>query len=191
MAYAVCSNILKDIGVACNQKATAGFTGRGLLIPKEGLVVTRSAAGDIINITSDQAEMVLVDNVWANAFDGTQVQMNTDNGRPMWHRDFVVRVPRVGDGIDTRNTVKALARASVAGIFEREDGTYLAVGFDGKMIATAETQAENANGGDWAVTLGSDESNPEVLFVDTPAAGSDPAVTAASKFQEWWESLTE
>lgn len=186
MSYTTCADALKNIGIQCNQKATAGFTGRGIIAIQSEATVTRDSDGDILTLTA--ANKVLVDNVWANALDGTQASLSTDNGRPMWHHDISVRLPRVGDGKDTRDNVKALARNSIVGIFEREDGTYLAVGFDGKLIATAETQAENAAGGDWVVTLGSDESTPEVLFVDDPETATNPQ-TAKQKFNAMWDAI--
>ena len=82
-----------------------------------------------------------------------------------------------------------VARTSTCALLEREDNTYLALGFNGKMVATAQTQAENANGGDWVNTMGTDESTPETLFVETPESGTDPAVSAQSKFNTLWESI--
>ena len=187
MAYVTCADALNNIGVQCNEKAVAGFTGRGLLGIKSNATITYDANGDILSVTD--TGMVLVDNVWANALDGTQASLSTDNGRPQWHHDIAIRVPRVGDGKDTRDTIKALAKNALYGIFEREDGTYLAVGFAGKLMATAETQAENASAGDWACTLGSDESTPETLFVDTPASGQDPVVSAKEKFNTMWNTI--
>ena len=187
MAYTTCAAALHNIGVQCNEKAVAGFTGRGLLGVKANATITYDANGDVLSVTD--TNMVLVDNVWANALDGTQASLSTDNGRPQWHHDLSIRVPRVGNGITTRETIKALATNALYGIFEREDGTYLAVGFAGKMMATAQTQAENASAGDWANTLGSDESTPETLFVETPASGSDPAVSAKEKFNTMWSTI--
>lgn len=186
MAYNICKDLLSNIGVQCGDQVAAGFTGRALLAPKASSNFTKDTNGDILTWSSD--DMVLVDNVWANAMDGTQANLVTDNGRPAYHHDLGVRVPRT-DAVKTRNTVKALATQSLCGIFEREDGTYLAVGFYGKMIATAQTQAENASAGDWVNTLGVDESMPEVLLVDTPAVGSTPAVTAKSKFDTLWDAI--
>lgn len=187
MAYNTCASALGNIGVQCNEKAVAGFTGRGLLGIKSNATIVTDSNGDVLTITD--ASMVLVDNVWANALDGTQASLSVDNGRPQWHHDLSIRVPRVGDGKATRDNVKALATNSLYGIFEREDGTYLVVGVAGKLMATAQTQAENASAGDWVNTLGSDESTPEVLFVETPASGADPAVSAKEKFNAMWNAI--
>lgn len=187
MAYVTCSDALNNIGVQCNEKSIAGFTGRALLGIKSTANFTRDADGDVLAVTD--TNMVLVDNVWANALDGTQSNLSTDNGRPLWHHDVGVRVPRVGNGKTTRNTIKALAKNSLWAILEREDGTYPVIGLDGKLVATAQTQAENASAGDWVNTLGSDESTPEVLLVETPASGQDPAVTAKEKFNTMWNSI--
>lgn len=186
MAYTTCTDALANIGVQCGENTQAGFTGRGIMGLKKDAEVTLDSNGDVLTVTD--TNMVLVDNVWANALDGTQKQMNSDNGRPQWHTDLAVRVPRV-NAVTARDIVKAMAKNSLYGIFEREDGSYLAVGFAGKLIATAETLAENAAGGDWQVTLGTDESNSETLFVDTPAVGSTPAVTAKSKFNTMWDAI--
>ena len=187
MAYSVCDDTLKNIGVQCNEQAVAGFTGRAIIAPKSKVTYTTDSNGDVLTFTSSDA--VLIDNQWANAFDGTQNAENIENGRPFWHRDWVFRIPRVRDGKDTRDIVKALARTSTCALLEREDGTFLALGFNGKMVATAQTQAENANGGDWVNTMGTDESTPETLFVETPASGTDPAVSAQSKFNTLWDSI--
>lgn len=187
MAYTTCANALSNIGVQCSEKAVAGFTGRGIIGVKSDAAFTQDANGDILTVTD--TNMVLVDNVWNNTMDGTQASLVTDNGRPQWHHDLGIRVPRVGNGVVTRDTIKALAKNSLWGIFEREDGTYLALGFNSKLSATAQTQAENANGGDWVNTLGCDESTPETLFVDTPASGSDPAVSAKEKFNTMWNTI--
>lgn len=187
MAYSVCSDTLKNIGVQCNEQAIAGFTGRAIICQKAGATYTQDANGDVLTLASDN--LVLVDNQWANAFDGTQNAEVVDNGRPQWHRDWAFRIPRVRDGRDTRDNVKALARTNTLALLEREDGTILALGFNGKMVATAQTQAENANGGDWVTTLGTDEGTPETLFVDTPASGDDPAVSAKEKFETLWQSI--
>lgn len=187
MAYNICSEALQNIGVQCGEKTIAGFTGRGLMGLKKNLTFTADSNNDILSVSDSY--MVIVDNVWQNALDGTQKQMTADNGRPMWHTDLSVRVPRT-DAVKARDIEKALAKNSLYGIFEREDGSYLALGFNGKLIATAETQAENTAGGDWVNTLGTDEDTPETLLVDTPASGQTPAVTAKSKFETLWESLT-
>lgn len=187
MAYNICSDALSNIGVQCGENPQAGFTGRAIVGLKKNMNCTKDSNGDILTVTD--TSMVLVDNVWPNTMDGTQASLVTDNGRSQWHRDLSVRVPRVGSGITTRETVKALAANPSWGIFEREDGTYLACGFNGKMIATAQTQAENASAGDWVNTLGTDENTPETLFVDTPASGSDSAVTAKEKFNTMWQTI--
>lgn len=184
--YNECADVLANIGVQCNEKTTAGFTGRGIIGLKRNATPVLDAAGDVVSVTD--ASKVLVDNVWANAFDGTQKQMNTENGRPMWHTDLAMRIPRVS-AITARDNAKALATNSLWGIFEREDGTYLALGFAGKMIATAETQAENAAGGDYQITLGTDESVAETLFVDDPSTAVDPK-TAKEKFNAMWAEIT-
>lgn len=189
MAYNICSDALSNIGVQCGENPQAGFTGRAIIGLKKNMSCTKDSNGDILTVTD--TDMVLVDNVWANTMDGTQASLVTDNGRPQWHHDLGVRVPRVGNGITTRETVKALAANPSWGIFEREDGTYLACGFNGKMIATAQTQAENASAGDWVNTLGTDESTPETLFVDTPAVNDTPAVPAKQKFNTMWQSIIE
>lgn len=189
MAYTTCAGALSNIGVQCSEKAVAGFTGRGIIGVKSDATFTQDSNGDILTVTD--TNMVLVDNVWNNTMDGTQASLVTDNGRPQWHHDLSIRVPRVGDGVVTRDTIKALAKNSLWGIFEREDGTYLALGFNSKLSATAQTQAENANGGDWVNTLGCDESTPETLFVETPASGQDPAVTAKEKFNTMWNTIVE
>lgn len=190
MTYTTCAGALSNIGVQCAEKTVAGFTGRGLLGLKSSAVFTLDANGDLLSVTD--TNMVLVDNVWQNALDGTAKQMTTDNGRPAWHTDLSVRVPRVATEAGAkaaRDNEKALATNSLWGIFEREDGTYVAYGVNGKLIATAETQAENTAGGDWVNTLGTDESTPETLFVETPASGSDPAVPAKSKFNTMWNTI--
>lgn len=186
MAYNTCADALSNIGVQCGEKTLAGFTGRGLMGLKKDAAATLDAAGDVLTVTD--ANMIIVDNVWQNALDGTQKQMQTDNGRPQWHTDLAVRVPRV-NAKTARDIVKAMAKNGLYGIFEREDGSYVALGFSGKLIATAETLAENAAAGDWQVTLGTDESTSETLFVDTPAVGSTPAVTAKSKFNTMWDAI--
>ena len=185
MAYTTCSDALSNIGVQCSEKTIAGFTGRGLMGIKSGATPTLDAAGDVLSVTD--SAMVLVDNVWQNALDGTQKQLTLDNGRPAWHTDLAIRVPRA-DAITARNNMKALAKNSLWAIFEREDGTYLALGFNGKLIATAETQAENAAGGDWQATLGTDESTPETLFVDDPQTATNPK-TAKEKFNTMWNTI--
>lgn len=181
MAYNTCASALANIGVQCNEQTIAGFTGRGLLGLKSSMTATKDANGDILTVTD--SGMVLVDNVWQNPLDGTQKQMTADNGRPAWHTDLGVRVPRV-NAVTARDIEKALATNSLWGIFEREDGTYPALGFNGKLIATAETQAENTAGGDWVNTLGTDESTPETLFVDTPNGD-----TAKKKFNDMWAAI--
>lgn len=186
MAYNSCADALSNIGVQCNEKAVAGFTGRGIVGLKSNATPVLDNNGDVLSVADTQK--VIVDNVWSNALDGTQVSLVTDNGRPQWHRDIGIRVPRVGSGITTRNTINALAKNSLWGIFEREDGTYLAVGFNGKLVATAQTQAENASAGDWVNTLSSDESTSETLFIDDPGTSSTPK-TAKEKFNTMWDSI--
>ena len=186
MAYTTCASALSNIGVQCNEKAVAGFTGRGLIGLKSGAEFTADANGDVLSVTD--TAMVLVDNVWNNTMDGTQASLVTDNGRPQWHHDLSIRVPRVGNGVVTRNTIKALATNTLWGIFEREDGTYLALGFNSKMMATAQTQAENASAGDWVNTIGCDESTPETLFVDDPQTATNPK-TAREKFNTMWNTI--
>lgn len=188
MAYNTCANALGNIGVQCNEKSVAGWTGRGLLGIKSNATPVTDSNSDLVSITD--AGMVLADNVWNNALDGTQASLVTDNGRPQWHHDLGLRVPRVGDGKATRDNVKALATNSLWGIFEREDGTYVAFGINGKMMATAQTQAENASAGDWVVTLGCDESTPETLFVDDPQTVVNPK-TAKEKFNAMWDAIVQ
>lgn len=186
MAYNSCADALSNIGVQCNEKAVAGFTGRGIVGLKSNATPVLGNNGDVLSV--EDTKKVIVDNVWSNALDGTQVSLVTDNGRPQWHRDLGIRVPRVGNGVTTRNTINALAKNALWGIFEREDGTYLAVGFNGKLVATAQTQAENASAGDWVNTLSSDESTSETLFIDDPTSSSQ-AKTAKEKFNAMWDSI--
>lgn len=183
--YGICDKDFSDpIGLSCSETSKAGFTGRAVLF-KSGAATVTLGSGSVMDVTASAGDKVRIDNTWANALTGTQASLVVDGGRPMFHHDIAFRAPRAAGEAAAQKlaqNIDAIAHNSLMGIFEREDGTYLAVGFFGKMTATAMTQAEDANQGDWAITLGVDESLPEVLLVDDLGTVTNPK-SAKQKFE--------
>jgi len=163
MAYTPCSASLGgNIAIDCANPPKAGFTGEGLLIDLDNSTVTTvqdaSNPRILTSIVVDAADHVcVVDNVWANPFDGATRTLNTENGRPSYDLSLPVRIPlRSADA--AKDIVEPLAKNRLLGIFKMNDGKYLVYGFAGTLKATEITQSESENGGDAVATLTSSES---------------------------------
>lgn len=187
MPYQSCAVQLSPIGVGCGEETQAGFTGRGVAAVKSNVSITRTGRSVQSITSSAQGDITSVDNAWvANAFDGTNLALNVENGRKKYTKQVQVRIPR-DPAHPEEAAIMAENLASVPFVFvlEREDGTYPVYGAQGKLIATATTQAENASDGDYVVTLECTEGYSELLLVDDPDSAQDPQ-TAAQKFAALW-----
>lgn len=182
---AICDYSFASIGVDCAKLPQKGYTGRALLAKRSDISFTTvtSAPRKVLTITAATATNIKkVDNIWANAFSGSQNTLSVENGRPDYPKTVAVRVPNYG--VETAELVEALAKVGSVLILEKEDGTYPIVGLYGKMTATEETQNETDNGGDWLCNFNVTEPYAGVFLV-ADQSGSNPT-TAAEKFEALW-----
>lgn len=179
MAYTSCAaSIAANISRDCAHPLVGGYTGRGVLIAwKDAPTFTQDASNARIieSITlGSGVKVAVIDNVWANAFDGSNKASNGDNGIVNFTKQFAFRVPLRG-AATAQDIIEPLANAPLGYIAVLEkndkvgDGSYEVVGFEQGLKATADglTQSESENGGAWSVTMQCTENFAEYVLFDT------------------------
>ena len=162
MAYTSCAqNLGANIAMDCANPPRAGFKGMGILIDLGN--VTPAVAVDSSNprilksITLESGDKVcVVDNVWRDPFSGSARTMNAESGRVTYDNTIAMRVP-LRSAEAAKSIIEPLAKSHFLGIFPTLDGKFLVYGWYGKFQASEQTQNEGENGGDFAVTMSSNE----------------------------------
>lgn len=175
MAYTACANNLgANIAYDCANPPRPGFLGEGLLIDLG--VVTPAVTLDSSNprilkvITLESGDHVcVVDNVYRDPFSGSARTMNAESGRVTYDNTLSLRVP-VRDAAASKDIIEPLAKSHFLGIFPTVDKKFLVYGWYGKFQASEQTQNEGENGGDFAVTMTTNEPYAVVELWDTDYA---------------------
>lgn len=191
MAYTSCAvEVAANIVADCASPLVAGFTGRGVYIPRSyAPTISRNASNprkieDVAIGPSQQT--VALENLIQNPYTGTNVAANAENGT--YTKSIALRVPAHGADA-SRDIVEPLMKSPLGGIviLERQDtsgvGSFPIFGIEKGAKATEETQNDYENNGDWAATLTTEERVAEYEFFDTDYAttlGKFEALLAAA-----------
>lgn len=189
MAYTPCANNLgANIAASCANPPVPGFKGDGILIDLGDVTPTVAVSGTnpriLTSITIASGDKVcVVDNVWRDPFSGSARTLNAENGRITYDNTISLRVP-IRDAESAKDIVEPLAKSHFLGIFPTIDNKFLVYGYYGKFQASEQTQNEGENGGDWAVTLTSNEPYAvcELLSTDYAATKAIYDALVASAF---------
>lgn len=181
-AAQVAANIAKD----CDTPMAAGYTGRGVMIAiadAPTIVVSSTNPRILTSITmATGKKTIVIDNVWADPFNGTTKQSNADAGRTQYGKTFAFRIPLRGADV-SKDIVEPLSNAPLGYmvILEKKDrrglGSYEVVGYCQGLQANADgiVQNEAENGGDIMVTMSCQEEYFEVDLYDTSYADTKEA----------------
>ena len=190
MAYTPCvANIAANIAQDCAHPNVGGYTGRGVLIPiaDAPVIVTDADNPRILkSITpASQKKFIAIDNVWAEAFTGSNVASSADAGRMLYNKTVSFRIPLRGAGV-SKDIVEPLAQAPLGFIVVAEkkdkvgDGSYEVVGYLQGLQVNADGTSRNEyeNGGDTVITMSCAEQWYECTLFDTDYATTKEAFEA-------------
>lgn len=190
MAYNPCiSEIANNIAINCASPIVGGYTGRAVLIPyaSNPAFTQDSQNPRIVSAITlgDSAKVVVVDNIFAEPFSGSQTASSADSGRAQYTKTIAMRLPQRGAGY-SKDVIEPLVNSAegFCAVLEKKDkvgdGSFEIVGFLQPLKATADSisRDENANGGDWSITLTCVEGWAEVTLFDTDYATSKEAFEA-------------
>lgn len=179
MAYTSCTTKIADsIQGSCTQPIVPGYTGRGVLIDLTSDITWTVDATNPRVITgisiASPDKFVAIDNVWTDAFTGSNTASNADNGRNSFTKTFTFRVPLRGAAA-SKDIIEPLMNSSLgfAVVLEKDDrsgdGSYEIVGYLKGLKANADgiTRNEYENGADWMITMSTNEQFAEVVLFDT------------------------
>ena len=174
MAYTSCTTKIADsIQGSCTQPIVPGYTGRGVLIDLTSDITWTVDASNPRVITgisiASPDKFVAIDNVWTDAFTGSNTASNADNGRNSFTKTFTFRVPLRGAAA-SKDIIEPLMNSSLgfAVVLEKDDrsgdGSYEIVGYLKGLKANADgiTRNEYENGADWMITMSTNEQFAEV-----------------------------
>lgn len=177
MAYQPCAATLAaNIALDCAKPIVGGYTGRGVLIPlavlQPNVVADSTNPRLLTSFSVTETGVIVVDNVFADPFSGSNTTGTGDNGRPAYVKTIAVRIPLRG-GAASQDVIEPLFNSpdGFIGIFEKKDksgdGSFEVIGYLQSMHGdiTSLTRDENANGGDWSVNLVATEPFAEVCLV--------------------------
>lgn len=185
MAYTSCTTkIAASIQQNCTNPIVGGYTGRGVLIDlSDAPTFTVDAQNPrIISAIALPAgtpgpKFIAIDNVWNEAYTGSQTALTAENGRSSFEKTFTFRIPM--RGADTAKDIVEPLQNSALGfavVLEKNDrvgdGSFEVVGYL-KGLKTNEdgiTRNEYENGADWVITMSTDEVYAEVVLFDTDYA---------------------
>lgn len=184
MAYQSCAaSLAANIAADCENPIVGGYTGRGVIIPWSlAPVLTKSATNprivSAIGLEEGQ-HVIAVDNVWADAFSGSNTASNGDSGRVQFTKNFAFRVPKRGAQA-AKEIIEPLAKLPLGflSILEKTDktgdGSFEIVGLQSGMKVNADgiARTESENGGDWTIAASCVENYAEAVLFDTDYATS-------------------
>lgn len=177
MAYTPCANNLgANIAIDCANPPRPGFTGEGILIDlgvvAPSVTVDSSNPRVLTNIQLESGDKVaVVDNVWRDPFSGSSRTMNAETGRETYDYAFSLRVPERSAQV-SKDIIEPLGKSHFLGIFPTVDKKFLVYGYYGKFQASEQTQNEGENGGDFAITMASNEPYAVVELKSTDYAAT-------------------
>ena len=187
MSYTSCTTkIANSIQGSCTQPIVPGYTGRGGLIDLTSDITWTVDATNPRVITgisiASPDKFVAIDNVWTDAFTGSNTASNNDNGRSSFTKTFTFRVPLRG-AATSKDIIEPLMNSSLgfAVVLEKDDrsgdGSYEIVGYLKGLKANADgiTRNEYENGADWMITMSTNEQFAEVVLFDTNYATTQAA----------------
>lgn len=160
MAYTPCAaSIAANIAIDCAQPIAGGYTGRAVLIPYSvapTIVTNAQNPRKVESITlPTSAKVVVVDNVFADPFNGSNTTGSNDTGRGQFVKTFAFRIPLRGADV-SRDIVEPLLSSAggFLAVIEKNDktpdGSFEVVGLLQPLKTDASTIArtESENGGD-------------------------------------------
>ena len=178
MAYQSCAGVVAaSIQQNCESPLVGGYTGRAILIDLANTNPTWTVDSNnpriITGVTLGTGEkFIMVDNVWADPFNGSNTASTSDNGRTSYTKTFSFHIPKRGAAV-SQDFVEPLMASPLgfAAILEKQDrvgdGSYEIVGYKKGLTVNADGIQRNEleNGGDIVVTMSTNEPwFEEVLF---------------------------
>lgn len=195
------SEVAGNIAMNCAQPIVGGYTGRAVLIPYSiNPTLTQDASNPriISEITIPTGKnVIVVDNVMQNPFDGSNVQSTAENGRPAFNKSFTIRIPLRG-AVASKDVIEPLLNSAQGYMLvaEKNDkaghGSFEVIGALQPLKATGDGTSRNEaeNGGDYVATLSCTEAWAEAeLFVD--GSEETPAVSDYAASKAAFEALLE
>lgn len=191
MAMTSCAGtVAASIQKNCSSPIVGGYTGRGVLIDLANVTPTFTVDAQNPRIISAIAlgtgeKYIGIDNVWTDAFTGSNTASSADNGRAEYSKTYAFRIPQRGAGV-SKEIVEPLVDSPLGYIAILEkmdrsgDGSFEIVGYKKALKVNADGIARNEyeNGGDITVTMSTVEPWFEVTLFATDYATTKTAFEA-------------
>lgn len=191
MAYTSCAGtVASSIQKNCSSPIVGGYTGRGVLIDLANVTPTFTVDSQNPRLITAIAlgsgdKYIAVDNVWTDAFTGSNTASSADNGRAEYTKTYAFRIPQRGAGV-SKDLVEPLVDSPLGYIAILEkmdrsgDGSFEIVGYKKALKVNADGIARNEyeNGGDITVTMSTVEPWFEVSLFATDYATTKTAFEA-------------
>lgn len=160
-------NLAKQLSPDCDTIIKTGWTGRAILYQySAGIVILVGNAGTYVSNISGSAPKVKFELESMNAFNGTSVVGNADNGKIAFTKTVSLRIPRdiIGKSNSKVLTPLALDAQGFLVLLERRDGKTIVFGSQDPCVAdlSSFSQNEYENGGDYILNLTCTEKVAEV-----------------------------
>lgn len=158
--------LAKILSPGCVSAIRTGWTGRAILYQySAGSVILSEHSGTISDITGS-APKVKFELESVNAFSGTSVAGNADNGKIAFTKTVSLRIPRdiIGESNSKVLTPLALDAQGFLVLLERRDGKTIIFGSQDPCVADMSSLSQNEyeNGGDYVLNLTCTEKMAEV-----------------------------
>lgn len=191
MAMTSCAGtVAASIQKNCSSPIVGGYTGRGVLIDLANVTPTFTVDAENPRLISAIAlgsgeKYIGIDNVWTDAFTGSNTASSADNGRAEYTKTYAFRIPQRGAST-SKNIVEPLVDSPLGYIAILEkmdrsgDGSFEIVGYKKALKVNADGIARNEyeNGGDITVTMSTVEPWFEVTLYATDYATTKTAFEA-------------
>lgn len=167
------SDLAKQLGPGCDTMIKSGWTGKARLYQySRGGISVQYKTGNparIADILPQTGELVQKYNVsMIDAFTGTSVAGNADNGRVAFTKTISLQIPKQSIADDAENHVDPLAldAEGYLVVLERRDGAWIVFGAYDSCTAdlSSFSQNEYENGGAYVLNLTCTERVAEVYY---------------------------
>lgn len=161
--------LAKRLSPECDTMIKTGWTGRAILYQySAGSVIIGKYSDAFIGDISGSAPKVKFELESVNAFSGTSVAGNADNGKIAFTKTVSLRIPRdiIGESNSKVLTPLALDAQGFLVLFERKDGKVIVFGSQDPCVADLSSLSQNEyeNGGDYVLNLTCTEKVAEVYL---------------------------
>lgn len=166
-------DLAKQLSPDCNELLKTGWTGRARLYQysRGGVSIVFGSLAKVTNITvptSGGATIVTYDVSLIDAFTGTAVAGNDDNGRVMFTKTIALKIPYADIDSVSANNVQPLLKDTEGFLvlLERRDGAWIVFGAYDACVGdvSSYTQNEYENNGMYTLNLTCTEHVAEVYY---------------------------